>query len=116
MNRSVLFVISGDPRVDPRPAEALRIAAGVGAWGKVDITVYLRGAAVLALSDVTDEFVDEEIYRRHLPALAESGRPFYVQRGAPFLAEPAKPGTRLEEISDSQLAKLAAQCDAVAHF
>jgi hypothetical protein len=49
MKPSALFIIRGDPRVSHRPAEAIRIAAGVGTWKKTDITVYLHGPAVLAL-------------------------------------------------------------------
>jgi hypothetical protein len=116
MNRHLLFIIRGDPRVDPRPAEALRIAAGVGAWKKVEITIFLSGAAVLALSDASGEFVDEEVYRRYLPILAQSGRPIYVPAGAPAPAEIGESGARFEEISDQQLANLAAECDSVAQF
>src|SRR5947209_4299159 len=61
----LLFIITSDPRHSPRPAEAIRIAAGVGVWKRTGLTVYLRNAAVLALSEDTAGLLDEENYRRH---------------------------------------------------
>ena len=46
---SILFVIDADPRTSGRPAEAIRIAAGVAVWRKVNVSVYLRKAAALIL-------------------------------------------------------------------
>ena len=40
MKPRVLFIVTGDPRTSPRPAEAVRIAAGVVAWKRADIAVY----------------------------------------------------------------------------
>jgi len=116
MNPSALFIITGDPRVSPRPAEALRIAAGVGTWQKTAVSVYLRDSAVLALSEVTDEWVDDENFRRYLPILAEWGRPIYVQQGAPMLAQMGRPSLRCEEIDDARLALLAAGSACVLRF
>ena len=64
-----LFVIVSDPRTSHRPAEAIRIAAGVGAWKKVDVSLYLHGEAVRILDDATGDFVDEEQFTRYLPML-----------------------------------------------
>ncbi len=116
MKRSLLFVVTGDPRRSARPAEAIRIAAGVGAWQKAEIRLYLRGPAVLALSEWTDELVDEDNYTRYLPIVREWGRPIYVERGATFLAELGQPALPFEEIEDAQLADLAAKSDGVLRF
>jgi sulfur relay (sulfurtransferase) DsrF/TusC family protein len=116
MNFKVLFIIRGDPRTSPRPAEAIRIAAGVGTWKKVDISVYLRGAAVLALSEYADEFIDEDNYTRYFPIIGEWGRPIYAQRGAPLLGEIGDSALKFEEISDEELAGLAAHSDYVVNF
>lgn len=115
-NPKVLFIISGDPRKSPRPAEAIRIAAGVGTWKKADITVYLRGAAVLALSEYADEFIDEDNYTRYLPIVQEFGRPIYAQKAAPLLREIGESIFCFEEITDAQLANMAAQSNSVLHF
>ena len=116
MTPNVLFVISGDPRTSARPAEAIRIAVGVAAWKKVNVTIYLRNAAVRSLTECPDELVDEYNYVRYLPLLNDAGRPVYVQRGAPALAEVGRAPARFEEITDEQLAGLAAQSTYVLNF
>jgi hypothetical protein len=116
MKPSALFIITGDPRASARPAEAIRIAAGVGAWKKIDITVYLRGAAVLALGEYVDELVDEDNYTRYFPIVGEFGRPIYVQQGAPPLKELGAATLKFEEIDDARLAALAAEHSCVLRF
>ena len=116
MNPSLLFIITGDPRSSARPAEAIRIAAGTGAWKKTDISVYLRGDAVLALSEFADEFVDEDNFTRYLPIVGEFGRPIYAQRGAPLLKEIGEAALKFEEIDDDRLAAMAANSNYVLRF
>jgi sulfur relay (sulfurtransferase) DsrF/TusC family protein len=113
---SALFIITGDPRTSAKPAEAIRIAAGVGTWKKADISVYLRGAAVLALSEYVDEFIDEDNYSRYFPIVGEFGRPIYVQRGAAELNELGEAPLEFEEIDDAQLAHIAADSRYVLRF
>ena len=114
--KSFLFLIMTDPRTSGRPAEAVRIAAGVGVWKKVEVTVYLRDAAVLLLSEETDGLVDGENCGRYLPILRESGRPVYVEKGAPLLSGGAPATVPVKEISDMELAALAAARDHVLRF
>ncbi|HEY2953314.1 MAG TPA: hypothetical protein VGK40_12060 [Verrucomicrobiae bacterium] len=116
MNSSALFIITGDPRLSPRPAEAIRIAAGVGTWKKTDVRVYLRDSAVLSLCDCTDELVDGDSFSRYLPILGDWGRPIYVQHGAPMLAQMGQPSLPCEEIDDTRLAALAAGSSFVLRF
>jgi len=116
MNPSVLLIITGDPRSSHRPAEAIRIAAGVGAWKKARLTLYLSGDAARLLGDDTDEFVDEDNYQRYLPMIAESGHPIYVPHGAPVPARPLVGALRYEELSDHQFAELAANSTYVMRF
>ena len=108
MNPKILFIITGDPRISPRPAEAIRIAAGVRVWQKVEVSVYLRDAAVLAVSEEVDEMVDEESFTRYLPMIAEFGRPIYVQQGSAWLQEIGRASQPCEEIDDQKLAALTA--------
>ncbi|MEO7297695.1 MAG: hypothetical protein ABI042_03855 [Verrucomicrobiota bacterium] len=115
-NPKVLMMVVGDPRASGRPAEAIRIAAGVGTWKKTDFTIYLRGPAVLALSEFADEFLDEDNYTRYLPIAAEFGRPIYVQKGAPEISELGESSFKFQEISDEELAELAAESDYVLRF
>lgn len=116
MNPSALFIITGDPRSSAKPAEAIRIAAGVGTWKKADIYVYLRGPAVLSLSEYADEFIDEDNYTRYFPIVGEFGRPVYVEKGAPLLQEIGDSPLDHQEIDDAELAELAARCDYVLRF
>jgi hypothetical protein len=116
MKTSALFVIESDPRQSGRPAEAVRIAAGVGAWKKVDVAVYLRGAAVLVLSEAAEDWIDGENFSRYLPIVEEISRPIYAQKGAPMLRGLGQTTLSFEEISDEQLAGLAAGRRCVLHF
>ncbi|MEI7729773.1 MAG: hypothetical protein WCO56_09370 [Verrucomicrobiota bacterium] len=115
MKPTALFIVTSDPRLSHRPAEAIRIAAGVGTWKKVGITLYLREAAVLALSEYADGLVDEDNFIRYLPILKDFG-PVYVQRGEALLEELGAATLPYEEIDDAQLATLAAQHTDVLRF
>jgi sulfur relay (sulfurtransferase) DsrF/TusC family protein len=116
MTPRLLFIITSDPRVDGRAAEALRVSAGVGADRARKPAVYLRGPAVLALSEASEDLVDEEVYRQYLPLLAERARPVYVQRGAVPWAARSLTRVQFEELDDVQLARLAAASDYVLCF
>jgi hypothetical protein len=116
MKPSALFIIESDPRRSGRPVEAMRIAAGVGAWKTVDIAVYLREAAVLVLGEQAEALMDGEDYARYLPVLRELGRPIYVQKEAAALGEIGHATLPFEEISDEQLAGLAAARACVLRF
>jgi len=94
----------------------VRIAAGVGAWKKVDVAVYLRAAAVLVLGQQAEALMDGEDYARYLPLLQELGRTVFVQKGAAALGQLGQPTLPFQEISDEQLAGLAAACSCVLRF
>jgi hypothetical protein len=75
-----LVIIETDPRTSARPAEAIRIAAGIGVWKKTDVTLLLRGpVAGYSLQEYADELVDEDNFTRYLPLVAESLRPIYLE-------------------------------------
>lgn len=116
MKPSTLFIIDSDPRTSHRPAEAVRIAAGVSAWKKTDVTLYLRGPSVLALGEWVDELVEEDNFTRYLPILRDTGRPVYVEQNSPFLGELCEATLPFEPVDDSQLARLAAQHTCVLRF
>jgi len=116
MTPRTLFMITGDPRTSPRPAEAIRIAAGVGVWKKNEIQIYLRGSAVLALSEFADELVDADSFTRYLPIIGEWGQPVYVERGAALLADLGESPLKYQEITDVELADLSAQANYLARF
>lgn len=116
MKPSVLFIVASDPRISARPAEAIRIAAGIGTWKRTDVSLYFRDAAVLALAEHTDEWVDDENFSLYLPILAELNRPFYVQQHAPAVGQLGNSRYTVQELSDTELAALTAGHTYVARF
>ncbi len=116
MRRKALFIVNSDPRTSARPAEAIRIAAGVGTWKKIDVSIALCEAAVLALSEFPDELVDEDNFVRYLPIIREFGRPVYVETGAPLLEQLGESPVPWERVTISQLAAMAAGSDFVLRF
>jgi hypothetical protein len=116
MKPSALFIITGDPRTSAKPAEAIRIAAGVGTWKKTEISIYLRGPAVLALSEYVDEFMDEDNFSRYFPIVGEFGRPIYVEKGAALLGEIGESPLKWQEVDDAELARIAAESRYVLRF
>jgi len=116
MTPRALIIVTGDPRSSARPAEAVRIAAGVGTWQRADIAVYLRGDAVRALGESAGRLVDEEDFFRYWPMMAEAGQPVYVQKNAAALRELGPVAVPFTEISDGELAELAAEQNCVIRF
>jgi hypothetical protein len=114
--KKVLFVVTSDPLRSSRPAEAVRVAAGVGAWKKVEVTLYLRGAAVLALGEFTDDLVDEDHFQRYLPIIKEWGRPVLVEQGTASLQSLGEISIPFQEVSDAALASQATLHDSVLRF
>jgi hypothetical protein len=74
-----LVIIETDPRSSARPAEGIRIAAGIGAWRKTEVTLLLRGPAAYSLQEFADELVDEDNFVRYLPLVAEHPQPILVE-------------------------------------
>ena len=62
MIQNLLIKISSDPRKSVRAAEAVRIGAGVGAWNKVKVHLFLQGPAVLCLDEFADELKQGELF------------------------------------------------------
>ena len=116
MKLKILFIIASDPRTSPRPAEAIRIAAGVGVWQKSEVSVYLRDAAVLALNEDVDELMDEESFTRYLPMIAEFDRPIFVQKGVPVMRNIGRASLPSEEIDEQKLAALTANSNYVVRW
>ena len=112
----VLFIITSDPRRSGKPAEAIRIAAGVSAWKKTDVSIYLRDDAVLALGEDTADLVNEDNYTRYLPMLTENKCPLYVQKENRPLNNLGESPVKTEPLSDADLAKLAAKQNYVLRF
>jgi len=112
----VLMIVTSDPRTSARPAEAVRIAAGVGAWKKAVVRLHLQGPAVLCLSEFTDELVDEDNFSRYLPILGELGHPVTVEQGSVHLAEIGETPVPYQEVDGSGLADLVSGATSILRF
>ena len=108
----MLVVVASDPRTSHRPAEAIRLAAGLAAWRNVAVTLFFTGPATAAVSTDCEDFVDEESYTRYLPLFVESsGRVYVESSGAKLDAELAH-----EKVSREQFAALASKVTYLLRF
>ena len=114
MKPLVLFVIDADPRTSERAVEAIRIAVGIAAWKRVEVAVYLAGAAVLAAAENVDDLVEADNLVRYTPLLRDLGRPIYIDGTfEPGLTETTVP---IEAIDRKGLAALAARSTYLLRF
>lgn len=104
-----LVTITEDPRESHRPAEAVRIAAGIGGWNKTEVDVLLLGPASLVLSPWADEFVDGENYDHYLPILREWKRPVFLAPDAERFEEMAEATLPSEALNAAGLTALRAR-------
>lgn len=104
IRKSLLVIVTSDPRSSHRPAEAVRIAAGVAAWRKVVVSLYLAGPAVLALSSDVDDFINEESFTHFLPMIPETDGAILAEAGAPLLSSIIEPPVPFQTIDRAELA------------
>ncbi|MEM1059588.1 MAG: hypothetical protein AAGK14_10095 [Verrucomicrobiota bacterium] len=90
-----LVLVEADPESDPRAAEGVRIAAGVGAWELTEVTLGLRGPATdLLTGENPDDWVDGRDLANQLEAVRERPTPLTV---VAFPEERAELEPRLRE-------------------
>ncbi len=106
--RQVLVHVTTDPRRSPRPAEAVRVAAGLAAWGRLRVVLYLHDAAVLALDSSADALKDGDHFAQYLPVFGAAGGRVYGQRDAAPRFHLETPTMACEPIDPPELAALAA--------
>jgi sulfur relay (sulfurtransferase) DsrF/TusC family protein len=116
VKRRVLFIVTSDPRISPRPAEAVRIAAGVGAGETIHAVLYFRGPSLLALGESAEELVDGDNFLQYLPLAATCGGRVCAQSRSPLLAELGEAPVKFEPVDDDELARLARDSDCVLRF
>lgn len=116
MKPKALFLITSDPARSSRPAEAIRIAAGIGAWGQVEVTLYLAEAATRALDQCTGLLGEAGNFTQFLPLLAAPGRPVFLQSELSEGWNTTGTPLQFECLNAQQLARLALGCDYVLRF
>ncbi len=107
MQKQVLIVVDGDPRTSHRPAEALRVAAGLATWLGHAVTVCLTGPAAELLRPGMD-FVGEEDLQLAWPLLREVGAIICTGPAPIDLAPGSNEALRLD---GPAFARLCAQAD-----
>lgn len=111
--RNVLVLIRSSPRLNGRPAEAIRMAAGIAVWRKAKVRLLLLGEAAEVLGEFADELVQGDTITRYLPMLVECSGPVLVDaRERSCETEPM--GTiPSRRVGPQEIAAIAAECDAV---
>jgi len=99
--RRVLVVVDADPRTNPRAAEALRMAGGVGVWKQVEVDVALCGPATAAKGEGVSQLPDARVIEQFLPMIREHGGRVHVLPDA---------------TAEGKLPELAADFDSVMRF
>ena len=96
------WIISDDPRQSHGPVEALRVAAGLGSWGKVVGNIWLCGPAVLVLDTNGDDFPDQDSIEKYLEILEGTDWKICVSANNPFLKQIAAIKEDIEMLPDSE--------------
>lgn len=116
MNKQLLILITSDPRQSPKPAEAVRIGAGISAGGGVKVSICFCGDSVLAVGESSDELIDGGNFSRYLPLILETGGEVLALENPPRLRESVMAPIRVEVIGLEQLACRTADCGSVLRF
>jgi hypothetical protein len=115
MIRTLLIKVGSDPRKSPRPAEAVRIGAGVGAWNKVQVDLLLEGPGVHCLDEFADELNNGELFLQYLPAILNHSGRIIVDDANPILNS-IKPQIGFERLDAKAIAQLTREVDHVMTF
>lgn len=116
MARRLLLILSADPSLTGRPAEAVRLAAGLAACGQLQVRVYLHGPAVKALAPQASDAVDMDLLIQCWPLVASLEAPVLVEAGALQRYGVVETSVPRLEISRSALASWVGLCDTTIHF
>ena len=77
----IIFLIRTNPLNSHRPAEAIRIAAGLG-MGKNSVEIIFSGESPRVMSPDEDDSIDIDIIEKFLPILKEWDIPMYVDKSS----------------------------------
>ena len=114
MKRTVLILVSADPRKSGRPAEAVRVAAGLSVHERLAVTLCLCHEAVRILGDEQGELFDGDDVKEYLAVLQASGAWLLALRNRHNSVPESK--VRGEEVSAAQLNNLVNASERVLRF
>lgn len=114
MKRTVLVLVSADPRTSGRVAEAVRVAAGLSVHERLAVSLCLCREAVRILGDEEGELFDGDDVEEYLAVLKGSGTRLLVLRNQHNSVPELK--VRGEEVSAAQLDDLIKASERVLRF
>ncbi|MBI5380055.1 MAG: hypothetical protein HZA23_07905 [Nitrospirae bacterium] len=110
--RVLCLIIRSDPRKSHRPAEAVRIALGLGGSDH-PIRILLADEAVRILTEEAESCVEAEALERYLGTLSEWKTPFYIERGHALAGEVDRERFNVREVNGKEQADLLASGERV---
>lgn len=113
---TLLFIIDSDPQGSHKPAEAVRIAAGIGTWERLTLRLFLKNSAAKILNETAVDLVDQEHFGQYLPLLEESGHTIYVDRAGTEWIDSPRTLASFNEAGDGDLVKLSSEATYLLHF
>ena len=117
IKRPIVMLITENPFQTHRPAEALRIALGLGSGGDIIVTVILRGEAARLLTDDVEEACDgEELAEHYLPVFREWGTTFLVDEAATRYLDNGRTDFPFTVLSEADIATALANAGRVMIF
>jgi hypothetical protein len=113
----LLLLVDCDPQTSSRPAEAIRVAAGVGAWQNVHVQLCLAGPASLMAGCDFGEFRDGDELDHYLKIIQDRGDCVWVvMDGQGIARDKGNAGPVWRWLSMAELAAEAARMDWVSRF
>jgi len=112
----MLILVESDPRTSPRPAEAIRVAGGIGVWEQVKVNVVLRHAASHACAENAAQLEDGRLFKQFIPMVRDSGGEVYVQADEETMQTIDGNTLMKRQIKDSRLIELTAEADYLLRF
>lgn len=101
----MLVIIASDPHESHRPAEGIRVAAGLASYGTLSVKVCFCQVAGVILSRDSSHFVDGNVIKQYLPLLAKHTTAIFAESGDPILE--GDPKIPFQRIALTELAELA---------
>jgi len=112
----MLIIIDSDPRTSPRPAEAMRVAGGMGVWEQVQVNVVLRHAASWVCAPDTSELKGAQMFKQFIGMVRESGGEVFVQADVETMQVLHGDMLMKRNLKDKKLVELAAGADLLLRF
>ncbi|MFQ5508449.1 MAG: hypothetical protein ACE5FN_03835 [Leptospirillia bacterium] len=112
---TLLTVIYADPAESGMPAEALRMAMGLGT-GPRTLQMVLMGPAAKMLMDDVDDLVDGEMIENNLDVFEEWGTVFHVERAAISAHDISDPVVEVVPVETADVARMMAAAHQVLVF